>query len=237
VEAASVPAEGAQGAEDGAQEGQEQGQQQGGVDLAPLMEHMDQRFERGFEDLAERFQGPDDGEQDPYASGYGEPEYDLGQEAEGLYDETGEVDPEAAQQFLGQLIDQRAGQLMEQQLGPVMDTLGELRNAHNASALVAQHPEIQDQAVAEDLMNRATQAAFSLGVGEEDASVLVQNPAFLELVLQAGKAEQAARGEPAEGRSELDLESGATAGQGQSPQEIGRGIVAAGGSQSFWTGG
>ena len=221
------------GAEGQQAEGQEQSQQ-AAPDFSPVLEHMEAQFGQLGQQITEAISGGQQQQQDEVEdeSAYeddGFPDLELGDD--------GEVDPEAAQKFLDDLVQKRASGIAEQTvqkaLAPVLEQLTEQRIERDADALIQQYPQLRDQKVADAVLERATNVALQLGLSNDEAAKLVTSRAFIELNLKAGMAEQAAAGTPA-GESSFALEGAGGQGPAEAEPDFARQVVEAGRPSGFW---
>ena len=203
------------------QTGTEQ-QQDSGFDLGPVIDRVDQIGERlgSFEErFASRFEEPEAEQQDT-----GFEEFD----ADGLLDDGGDMDPQAAQQLLGKIVDQRTGKAVQEAVGPLMQQIQDMQIGLDADALAQRYPELSKQEVAEPVVQAARQLAEQMGQPE-----LARSPQFIEVIYKAQMADKYAAGEvPVGDEQEFDLESAAGSGPQGVEANIAERIVKARGRSS-----
>jgi len=121
------------------------------------------------------------------------------------------LDPEQAQRYLQQAIDQRVARGVQAALDPVLERIEGMQIDSDAKTLVEAYPELGDPKVAQDVVSAARQKAAQMGLDAKTAN----RPGFIELVFQAQRGEQYAAGEvPAAGLQHRNLESAAGAAPG-----------------------
>lgn len=220
----------AEGTQQGAGGQGQEGQAAAAPDFGPVLEQMNANFAA----LGEQLQGAlgggqqaaDDGDEGAFEDddlAYPEPGAD------------GELDPEAAQEYLDNLVQQRAKGVAQQEiqeaLAPVMEALTEQRIEREATDLQTKYPQLRDPEVSEAVIERATGVVQQLGLSGDAAARLVTSGSFIELVFKAGLAEQQAAGTPTDG---LGLEPAGGQGPAQAEPNIARQVVDAGRPNNFW---
>lgn len=132
-----------------------------------------------------------------------------------VYDDQGNVNPWAAQQYMQQLQQAAVEPAIQQAVAPIMQQLDQMRFDQGSARLEQQYPELAEKEKADALVARAVQMAPTMGLDPRQA---VRNDGFLELVHQSMRAEGIAAGEtPARGQEVHELESGGGAGPAGSP--------------------
>lgn len=222
----------------------------GGFDPAPILEHVD-KLGQSIESRLGEFEQRLPQQEDPYARNdlgqfAGQPDQQAGQPfaqqpgvpaqqgQPGMYDEYGELTPEAAQQQLQAMINPMMAPLQQQlqqtqaQLQQQQAMIQEFEMDRGAEQLEQKYPELKEPEKANALVAAAADWAQQQGQPE-----LVARAGFLELFHKAQLADAAAANETAAtpGPS-LEPAGGASlAGAEDNPQQR---IKAAGGGNSIW---
>lgn len=200
-----------------------EGAAESGVDFSPVLDRLgeiSQRQEQFEQDFgAFRTSLEPQAEEDP------DPEFPA-------FDEDGQVDDRAAQEYLDSLVNKRLEAALEQRLAPVAHDLQEMRAESDAQYLMEKYPQMADAQVQQSVISQARETAAALGI-PEGAGLSRQ---LIELVWKASQADQQAAGEvPVGGLPQHALENPAGAAPGGVTQEsIADGIVAARRGNSFW---
>jgi hypothetical protein len=129
-------------------------------------------------------------------------------DADDLFFPEGEMEPEQAQRYLQQAIDQRTQRAVQAAIDPLIERIEGMQIDSDARTLVESYPELADPKVAQDVVDAARQKATAMGLDAKTA----MRPGFIELVFQAQRAEQQAAGEvPVGDIQHRNLESAAGA--------------------------
>lgn len=130
---------------------------------------------------------------------------------------------------------QIAEQKVNEALSPIQAEREDERRGTEADALEAKYLELQDADVVEKVLDRAVRHAQRLGVPADQVNSVATEPAFIELVYLAMKAEEQTAGEPAPSSPGVQLESGGAAGPAapQDAPDLGDRIVKLAGESKF----
>lgn len=94
--------------------------------------------------------------------------------------------PEAAMQQLGELIRGEASKIATQQIAPLQQEMQQERHDRQFEALSDRYPQLQDQAVAKELLSVTAQIVEQEGFPKE----LATHPGFVERIYLASRAQQ-----------------------------------------------
>lgn len=135
--------------------------------------------------------------------------------------------PEQAAERLAGLVEQaassRAEALIREQVAPISEQMADMRRNQEASALVAEFPELGEEGVADEVVAVARQIAESPQVNNP---ALADEPWFWRLTYMAAKAAETAQGETGEQPGTANLEGGGGAiPAGGSGKDLGDEIV------------
>lgn len=203
---------------------------EGGEQSAPewqgAIEQLGEQFSSRFDEVANLIQSQQEQPEPESDDDYGyQPEFD----AEQLYDDDGEMDPQAAQQLLQQMVGQHSQQAVQEAVGPLMERINNMEIQRQAESLEAEFPELQKEEVAGAVLQAAEQHAAEIGQPE-----LGRNPAFVRVVYLAQKAADRAAGEVPAGTQPDGLEAAGGAVAPTPQVDPADGIVAARNRNSFW---
>jgi hypothetical protein len=235
VEAASVPAgnDGGTGEQPGAPSESQ------GIDFSPVLDRVNEIGQQvgSFAERLEALQSPAEPDQGPDTGGY-EDDPSLGMPPDDVYD-----DPQKAQQWLDNLVQERASRVaderVQQAIEPLVQQLDDFTMEREAKQFATEFPDIAgDEQRAEQFMQHAESLVEQLGVPDAVAAKLVSSGSFLRIVAQAARHEEAGRQEvPADQAREPQLEPAGGANLGGGEPNLAQQIVNARPGGGFWTGG
>lgn len=215
-----------------AQQGEAQGQQDGANDalLQQLSSLPDSLAEtqQMVRDMAQQFQSQQGQQQT------GEPETaPLDVDLSFLDAESPAYDPEAAQQQFAQQIQQLVEQGVQQHVAPIQQAQTEQRIQWETQQLLNEFPELNETETAKQVIGTARDYASALapaiGLSEQQAQQLANEPGFIRLMYAAGRAFDAASQESDDSQAaHLEGGGGATPGAGQQVDLAS--LIASGGS-------
>lgn len=172
-----------------------------------------------FDEFADRFQQAPEPEQEPSYDDFG------GVDPNDLYDDEGDMDPEAAQRLLAQM----TGQQVEKAVGPLMEKIHRMEVQRGAERLEQEFPELQEPEVAQATLKAVDDYAAEIGRPD-----LREDPGFIRLVYLAQKSSERASQEVPAGTAADGLESASGAAAPAPEIDPAQRIVQAGRGDSFW---
>jgi hypothetical protein len=174
----------------------------------------------------------DDGYQDP--DGYTDPDLQADD-----FDDDGQINPEAAQRALDQMMEQKFASMIEPHVRAtqqMQEAQKERERASYADHLEATYPQLSDPDLVNEMLEKTAAQAHYLaerkGLGPAEARDLAEDPEFFEMVFLAEQARNGMGAAGAAGQQDVTLETGGAAGP-TAPEwdekKVAQGIVNAGG--------
>lgn len=187
--------EGAAGEVDG---GQEQGQEPEANPAAQWQESVDTRLDGALNEIRQMAQLVDQRTAPPP-----EPQQSFEEQFNALIENSpgGMIDPNQ----LGQLIQDSNQKAVQEALAPFQAQMQQFQQAMTRQEFVGlqnEFPELKDPKTTESLADAAVDEVIAIGVPDQIAEGLMQNPRFARLVHLAKKAEAVAQGETSVGQGQ-----------------------------------